>query len=137
RLAGEQVSKPRRFDHPYRFIGKAMSEAVVTLTLVRTILYCNGRFGELVKYPFERVIGSSFGGFVPGEHEASFHGCLTRKEKTTAEIGLQASDGTTVPVYISCSRVMIDNNDAVCLIATDLTEQKRQEAIIAEERRLA
>src|SRR5438094_8002349 len=32
---------------------------------------------------------------------------------------------------------MIYKNDAVCLIATDLTEQKRQEAIIAEERRLA
>ncbi len=135
--AGEQVFTLKGADHPYRIIVEEMSEAAVTLSLDGTILYCNGRFGELVKYPLERVIGSSFGGFVPGEHEAIFHGCLTRKEKTTAEIGLQASDGTTVPVYISCSRVMIDNNDAVCLIATDLTEQKRQEAIIAEERRLA
>ena len=135
--AGEQVFTLKGADHPYRIIVEEMSEAAVTLSLDGTILYCNGRFGELVKYPLERVIGSSFGGFVPGEHEAIFHGCLTRKEKTTAEIGLQASDGTTVPVYISCSRVMIDNNDAVCLIATDRTEQKRQEAIIAEERRLA
>src|SRR5947208_3762627 len=135
--AGEQVFTLKGADRPYRIIVEEMSEAAVTLSLDGTILYCNGRFVELVKYPLERVIGSSFAGFVAREHEAIFHECFTRKEKATAEIGLQASDGTTVPVYIACSRVTIDNNDAVCLLATDMTEQKHQQTIIAEERRRA
>lgn len=40
-------------------------------------------------------------------------------------------------ITISCSRMVIDNCPAVCVIATDLTEQKRQEAMIAGERRHA
>jgi PAS domain S-box-containing protein len=124
-------------DYPYRIIVEEMNEAAVTLSSDGTILYCNAHFAEMVQLPLEQVIGSSFGGFVAIGNEAIFHACLANKEKTKAEMRLQASDGTTVPVYISCSRVRIDNNDAVCLIATDLTEQKQQEAIIAEERRQA
>jgi two-component system, sporulation sensor kinase A len=135
--AGEQVFTPKGTDHPYRIIVEEMSEAAVTLSLDGTILYCNGRFAELVKHPLERVIGSSFADFLAGDYEAIFDGCLTNKEKTKAEMLLQTNDGTTVPVYISCTRVTIDNTDAVCLIATDLSEQKHREAIIVEERRQA
>jgi PAS domain S-box-containing protein len=134
---GERVFTLAGADRPYRIIVEEMSEAAVTLSLDGTILYCNSRFADLVKYSLERVIGSSFADFVARDHEAIFDGCLTNKEKTKAEMSLRANDGTTVPVYISCTRVTIDNNDAVCLIATDLTEQKRQEAIVAQERRQA
>jgi PAS domain S-box-containing protein len=135
--AGEQVFTLAGADRPYRIIVEEMSEGAVTLSLGGTILYCNTRFAELVKYPLERVIGSSFADFVAGDHTAIFGGCLTNTGKTKAEMTVHASDGTAVPVYISCSRVTIDNNDVVYLIATDLTEQKRQEAILAAERRQA
>jgi signal transduction histidine kinase len=57
--------------------------------------------------------------------------------KGRSEVTLQASDGTVVPAYMSCTRVTIDNSEAICLIVTDLTEQKRHEADIQAERRKA
>jgi signal transduction histidine kinase len=59
---------------------------------------------------------------------------LARQEKARAAMTLQGAAAAPVPVYISFSRVTIDDNAAVCLVVTDLTEQKRQEAMLTEER---
>jgi signal transduction histidine kinase len=80
-------------------------------------------------------MGASFEAFVAEEHEAAFRALLREQGKARAEIALRAGNGAGIPVYISSSRVMIDSCEAVCLIATDLTEQKREETSLAEEQR--
>jgi PAS domain S-box-containing protein len=132
---GEQVFTLKGADHTYRIIVEQMAEAALTLSLDGTILYCNGRFAALIKRPLEMVIGSAIAKFLTGESEAVFRSLVAEGCKGRSEVVLQASDGATVPAYISCNRVMIENCQAVCVIVTDLTEQKRQEAIIAAERR--
>ena len=134
---GEQIFTLKGADHAYRVIVEEMAEAALTLSSDGTILYCNGRFAALLKRPLESVIGSAIGKFLTAESEAIFRSLIIDGCKGRAEVALQASDGTTVPAYMSCNRVMIDNCEAVCLIVTDLTEQKRQEAIIVVERRQA
>jgi len=131
--AGEQVFTLKGTDHPYRIIVEEMSEGAVTLSLDGTILYCNGRFAELVKTPLERVIGAPIEPFIAGDDKRASQTLLARQEKGRAAITLQAG-AASVPVYISFKRVMIDDNPAVCLVVTDLTEQKRQEAALTEER---
>ena len=135
--AGEQVLTLKGADHVYRVIVEEMSEAGVILSLDGTILYCNSRFPFLVRTPLDHVIGTSFASFVAQEHQNHFAALVTKREKCRAEIELQAADGARIPIYISCSRRNVNNSPAVCVIATDLTEQKRQEAIIVEERRSA
>ena len=49
---------------PYRVMVETMNEAAVTLTPDGTILYCNQRFGEMVKTPLESIIGNSIYGFI-------------------------------------------------------------------------
>ena len=135
--AGEQVFTLRGADHVYRIIVEEMSEAAVTLSADGAILYCNSRFAELVRTPYGRIIGNPFALFTAPEHRDHFAALISTHEKCRAEIELQAADGVRLPIYASCNRISVDNSPAVCVIATDLTEQKRQEELIAEERRAA
>ena len=134
---GEQVFTLKGADHAYRVIVEQMAEAALTLSLDGTILYCNGRFADLIQKSLESVIGSAIAKFLAAESEAGFRSLIAGGCMDRAELTLQASDGTTVPVYVSCNRVVIDNCEAVCLIVTDLTEQKRRETVLLEERRRA
>jgi PAS domain S-box-containing protein len=134
---GEQVFTLKGADHVYRLIVEEMSEAAVTLSLDGTILYSNRRFSDLVRTPLDHVIGSSFASLVGHEYQNHFAELIAKHEKSPAEIELQAADGARIPIYVSCTHVTVDNCPAVCVIATDLTEQKRQEALIVEERRSA
>jgi PAS domain S-box-containing protein len=134
---GEQVFTLKGADHVYRVIVEEMSEAAATLSLDGTILYCNSRFSDLVRAPLDQIIGTSFAAFAASEYQDHFAGLITAHEKCRAEIELQPADAARIPIYVSCNRINVDNSPVVCMIATDLTEQKRQEAVIAEERRLA
>lgn len=60
----EQVFTLNGTDHAYRVIVEEISEAAATLSLDGTILFCNGRFSELVKAPPDHAIGASLAGFV-------------------------------------------------------------------------
>jgi PAS domain S-box-containing protein len=135
--AGEQVFTLKGADHAYRLIVEQMSEAALTLSLDGTVLYCNGRFAELIKARCDDIIGNPFARYVgPGELPCS-PAWLDQEGSKRTETALKAATGELVPVYISCSRVQIDNCPAMCVIVTDLTEQKQQEALVTEERRRA
>jgi PAS domain S-box-containing protein len=134
---GEQVFTLKGADHAYRVIVEQMAEAALTLSLDGTVLYCNSRFSTLLKRPLDTVIGSAIAKFLSVESEALFRSLIAEGCKGRSEVVLQASDGTTVPAYMSCNRVMIENCQAVCVIVTDLTEQKRREALLVVERRQA
>jgi PAS domain S-box-containing protein len=135
--AGEQVFTLKGADHAYRLIVEQMSEAALTLSLDGTVLYCNGRFAELIKARCDDIIGNPFARYVGSGELPCSPAWLEQEGSKRTETALKAATGDLVPVYISCSRVQIDNCPAVCVIVTDLTEQKQQEALVAEERRRA
>jgi PAS domain S-box-containing protein len=129
---GEKVFILRGADHPYRVIVEEMNEGAVTLSPEGTILYCNQRFADLLQTPLEQVIGSSIQEcFV---REDAFDSLVQKNVRGTAEGHLQRADGARVPVFISYNPVVIDEANTVCLIVADLTELKRQTALLEEER---
>ena len=129
---GEKVFILRGADHPYRLIVEQMNEGAVTLSPEGTILYCNQRFANLLQAPLEQVIGSSIQEcFV---REDAFDSLAQKNVRGTAEGHLQRADGARVPVFISYNPVVIDEANTVCLIVADLTELKRQTALLEEER---
>jgi PAS domain S-box-containing protein len=133
---GEQVFTLKGAEHPYRVLVEHMNEGAVTLSAEGAILYSNGRFAEILKAPLEDVIGCFFGEVVAEKDKGVFRnlieGCSGR-----SEIALRAGDGSEVPVAMSCAGVRIDESPCLCMIVSDLTEQKHQEALIAEEQRSA
>ena len=136
-VGGEQVFTLDGADHPYRVLIEDMSEGALTLTMDGVILYANRRFAEMLSMPLEKVIGSAIHTWIASESQQLFQSLLRKgaEKKCREQIVLTASDGTLVPVYLSVSNLVIDGMpDSYCLVATDLTEQKRGDTIIASEK---
>jgi PAS domain S-box-containing protein len=132
---GEQVFTLKGADHPYRVLVEHMNEGAVTLSPEGAILYSNRRFADIVKSPLENVIGRFLEEFVINKEV--FRSLVESRCRSRSEMELRASDGAEVPVAMSCAGVEIDDSPCLCVIVSDLTEQKRQEALMAEERRRA
>jgi len=134
-LEGEKVFILKGADHPYRVMIEEMNEGAVTLASDGTILYCNRRFAALLKTPLEWVIGSSIQKyFVP---KKEFESLIQAYVQGKAELQIRCSDGSDIPVLVSYNPVLIEDLKSACLIITDLTELKRQAALVEEARRLA
>lgn len=120
-------------DQSYRILIEEMGEGALTVTAQGVILYANRRFAEMIKMPLEKVIGAMIDSWLAPDSQPIFQALLNSgvTEKRREQLDLIVSDGTAVPVLLSLSNVHSkDMPDFFCLVATDLTEQKRSEAII-------
>ncbi|MCC4768799.1 PAS domain S-box protein [Methanosarcina sp. DH2] len=131
---GELIFTLNSADQAYRVLVETMNEGTATLAFDGTILYCNRQFAELVKLPSEAVVGTSIYRFIAPENAIKFK-ALLKQEAGRGEINFQASGGTSLPVYLSVSSLKSEGSpNAWCLVVTDLTEQKKNEEIVAAER---
>ena len=133
---GEQIYTLHGADHSYRVLLQDMNEGAATLLPDSSVLYCNLAFADMLKLPIEKVTGYSANDFVAPSDRQLFLDLLRsgQHEKVKAEITFSPTDGIFVPVYCSVSPVEIDDVRCLCLTATDLTEQKRHEEMIAFEK---
>jgi PAS domain S-box-containing protein len=133
---GDQVFTLKGADHTYRTLIEEMKEGAITLIADGTILYGNKRFAEMLKRPLERVIGSSIHRFVAFEAQLMGRALLQKaiKGHGEGELTLRAGDGTLIPVYVTLNTVHLDDVSVLCMVATDLTQQRRTEEIVASER---
>jgi PAS domain S-box-containing protein len=133
---GAQLFTLKGADQSYRTLIENMSEGALTLTLEGLILYANRRFAQMLVTSLERVIGSEIHTWFAPESRAALQTLLQKDAvaNRSEELLLAAADGTQVPVYLSVSHLLLDKMpDCFCMVATDLTEQKRNEAILAAE----
>ncbi|HWQ18171.1 MAG TPA: PAS domain S-box protein, partial [Methanotrichaceae archaeon] len=131
---GEMIFTLDSADHAYRVLVETMNEGTATLADDGTILYCNRHFAELLKTPIGAVTGTSIYRFIAPENLITFK-ALLKHEIGRGELNLLALGGKPLPVYLSISSLKSDGSpNAWCLVATDLTEQKKSEEILASER---
>jgi len=135
---GDQIFTLEGAEHSYRVFLEQMHEGAVTLAAAdHVILFCNRRFAEMVATPLEEVIGSSLDRFVSNADRPLLAALLC--EGLTAggkgELRLAGGQGETVPVYLAASALPIEAEiQALCLVVTDLTEQKRNEQLVSDEK---
>jgi PAS domain S-box-containing protein len=133
RPGGDQVFTLEGADRAYRVLIEAMNEGAVTTNSEGTILYCNRRFAEMVKFSLEKVIGSSIYQFIPQADQAEFRALLQKPGRV--ELTIRAEDESILPVYISINSIKLSESDkAFCVVVTDLTEQKHKDEIVAAEK---
>lgn len=121
-------------DRIYRQLIETMSEGAATLSADRVILYCNARLAQMLGRPLDHVLGTDLRDYLPTADQAALDAVLAQVHPAPIrrEINLKASDGRLVPVYLSASRLPVDETELVfCLVLTDLTEQKSHEQIVA------
>ena len=132
--AGTQIYTVVNADQPYRTIVEEMQQGALVLTPAGDIFYCNRGFENLVRMRLDEVVGLPMTEFLAGADESRLEQ-LIAAGAGTLETVLRASDGTQVPAYITASGFG-GTPTYVCLVVTDLTEQKRlatREALFAKE----
>ena len=94
------------------------------------VLYCNRRFAELIRRPAGKLIGIAVQSLVAGAERARFETLLAEAQKAEAkdEFNLRCPDGTLVPVYLSLNQFRGYKGQALGMVITDLSEQKRKQA---------
>src|SRR5215475_1117334 len=132
---GPQVYTLQSADHPYRILIQEMQEGALTLASTGLILYANLAFARMMRTSLESIVGTSIQRFVAPRELQSFQAFFERcaRSHSRGEIVLQAADGTLVPAFLACNSFRVDDLQSVCLVVTDLTEQKRQEGILVSE----
>jgi len=127
---GEQAVSLKGGEPAYRMLVEAMSEGAATLSGNGTVLYCNGRFVELIRRPPGRIIGIAVQSLVAETERARFETLLAGAQKAVAkgEFNLRCADGSLVPVYLSLNRLRGYRGHALGMVITDLSEQKRKQA---------
>jgi PAS domain S-box-containing protein len=131
---GEKIYTIQGADHPYRVLVETMNEGAATLitNTGHDVFYCNYRFAAMLRAPLEQVIGASITQFIVPDDLVAFEECLAQVSSgdRRCEMTLRAADGSRVPVLLSFSSLRQEGAEGVCLVATDLTEQK--EIVAAE-----
>lgn len=136
-VGGAQLFTLKNADQSFRLLVEEMSEGALTMTAQGVIVYANHSFAGLLKTPLEKVMGSAVRTWIAPDSQSILQSLLSKGagEERRAELMLAASDGTQVPVYVSVSNLPLEGSpDAYCLVAVDLTEHNRVEAIAASER---
>lgn len=132
--AGDQVFTLKGADHRYRQLVETMNEGALMLASDGTIVYANARFANLVRMPHERLLGSMISAYVSRSSQTMLDAVLRERTSAKAEVDLIASDGTHVPIYLSATASWDQDQRLTCVIATDLSQQKRNLEMVADER---
>jgi PAS domain S-box-containing protein len=135
--AGERVFTLQGAESGYRTLLEALSEGVATSTQQGLITYCNARFAAIVGAPLERTIGAVIAELLPEGDRDRFRALVAAGTtiRSEGEFLLRGSDAATpTPVRLAVVGLTTEGGGTHCVVMTDLTEQRRQEAAIAAER---
>jgi PAS domain S-box-containing protein len=131
---GDRVYTLQGADHPYRVMVQTINEGAATLSKGGVVLYANHRFAEMVLLPLERLIGSRLHDFVQTLGCGTLDELLKRAETAPQkeQCDFLTSGGKLLPVYLSLSALSETGFQGICMIATDLSEQKLREGELAK-----
>jgi PAS domain S-box-containing protein len=129
--SSERVYTLKSADRPYRLMIECMRQGAVTLSPDGMVLYCNASFAGMLGMPLQHIIGSEVQRFVGASSQDLFAALLRQEENGQGEILLQGSGGDLLPVYVAFSELPLDEPDepVLCMVVTDLAEQKRSEGL--------
>jgi PAS domain S-box-containing protein len=139
----EQVYTLETADNPYRLLVAQVNQAAACLMPEGLIVSCNRRFADLLGHTASSLRGRQLSDFVASGNHAALEsllreGCSTETEEA---LTLVRSDGTLSKLYLGV-RPIREGAFGLCLMMTDLTEQrhyeelqKTQEALRASEER--
>lgn len=125
---GSQVYSLAGADLRFRIYVEQMQEGAITASDDGLVLYCNRRFAEMVETPLERVIGGPIVGLLANEVWAQLSLVFTEgREFVKQEALIQRPDGSALAVHLTASRLPALDEKIMCIVVTDLTQQKNQQ----------
>jgi PAS domain S-box-containing protein len=125
---GKQVFTLAGAEHPYRVLAETMNEGAASLAGDGTILFCNRRLGEILGVPSAQLLGTRISGYVQQEQRGLFELVLASAKEAPRRAEYECPTAKhKVTVLFSMSPLGKEDVEGICLVATDLTEQKKLE----------
>ncbi len=125
---GRQVFTLQGAEHPYRVLAETMNEGAASLARDGTILFCNRRLAEILQMEQAQLLGSRIGSYVEEEQRGGFELQLAGAAEAPRRAEFQCpTPRGKATVLFSLSPIGVDGGEGVCLVATDLSEQKKLE----------
>ena len=130
---GNEVFTLKTADHAYRVLVEEMQEGAVVVVEDGSIVYANLRFAQMLKEPLEKIMGGLFRDWVDTTGRDRLEVLMTEAKdgRARGEFTFAARDGSTVPVYVSAKRFLMEGSRSLSVVITDLTDQKRIEEVVA------
>ncbi|MDD1673888.1 MAG: ATP-binding protein [Methanomicrobiales archaeon] len=124
--SGEQVYALKGVDYTYRILVENMNDAALVLSPEGTILYSNRYFSRTINRPLGQIVGANIRDFIEPIDTQRLASLLTPGELETCrgELRFLTPNGT-IPTCVSVT--FLKDTPGICIVATDLTEQKRIE----------
>jgi len=133
---GDRVFTLQGAEHPYRVLVEAMNEGAATMTSDGLVLFANQHLARMLDIPLEKLIGSPLSEIVQPDDYASLDTLLQKVQEGPQKVESVWHVGKDkqklLPVCLSLSPVREGEFQGVCVIATDLTEQRRREQELAQ-----
>lgn len=126
-VKGEQVYSVSSAETPYRTFIEQMNEGAITLTKEGTILYCNPRFAEIVRAPYEKVVGSTLERFITPEDTVRLESFLAKPRHGKHDVIIITLKNE---IYLRLSIHLLPpylQGENYILIATDISDLKKKE----------
>ena len=132
----KQIYAPREEDRHLRVLLDSITEGAATMTRDGVILYCNETLSRMVRVPCSKITGTSFSRFASGSDLHQYESILEESGRASGkgELSLTRGDGTSIRVSISGKNLLVGGIDTICLVISDLAEQKRSEEVAASEK---
>jgi PAS domain S-box-containing protein len=127
---GDRVFTLTGADHDYRVLMEEMSEGVATLGENGIVSYCNQRFAAIVGMAAEKIVGTRIDRILPERHKDHLSALLQAGLLVVSKGEFKFDYDKTIS--LSVSKVMMEGQVTLCVIATDVTEEKRRDKEVAE-----
>ena len=127
---GQRVFTLQGAQEPYRLLIEQRSEGALTLSREAVIFYTNQTFARMLQTPLGQVIGADLRTFLGPADQQILAGLIATAwdGSSRGEVSVRAADGSSVPVRLGLSRLQLDPELLLCVVATDLTKEKEREA---------
>jgi PAS domain S-box-containing protein len=133
--AGDRVYVLETADHPYRLMVEHMLQGAATLDAGGRILYVNPAMAALLALPPEQLVDEPFPSLFPPEERPVLEELVQRAATTAATLESRLRvRGVEIPVHVAANPLRIEGT-AICAMITDLTVQRRREALEQADRR--
>lgn len=110
-------------DQPYGILIDTVNEAAACLANDGSILYCNERFGNLLKSAPDKLVGDLFVHQLHESQREQIAKLLEQDKEGRVDVQLAAtSDNTPVRIYLYFSRIFINKLERTYVLLMDATE---------------
>ncbi len=133
---GDRIFTLQGAEHPYRVLVEAMNEGAATMTSDGLVLFANQHFARMLDIPLEKLIGSPLSAIVQPIDGSSLDTLMQRVQQEPQMVESVWRIGKdrqkVLPLCLSFSPVREGDFEGICVIATDLTEQRHREQELAQ-----